>query len=131
MWLGGALAGLGLLLLAVRALGLSERWPFVLWVGLGIGATLAGAVAGAGGIAAAGLPPVAVVLVEEVTATSDRGGGVDLFTLHEAAELVAVEQVGEKVQVLLADGRRGWLPAGSVGLVDPDGSAASRAGQTE
>jgi len=131
MWLGGALAGLGLLLLAVRALGLSERWPFVPWVGLGIGATLAGAVAGAGGIAAAGLPPVAVVLVEEVTATSDLGGGVDLFTLHEAAELVAVEQVGEKVQVLLADGRRGWLPAGSVGLVDPDGSAASRAGQTE
>lgn len=131
LWLGGLFGGLGLLLLAVRALGLSACWPHVPWVGLGAGAGLLGLLAGAGGLAAAGLPPVAVVLVPEVVATSDLGGGVDLFTLHEGAELTALEQAGAKVQVLLSDGRRGWLPAAAVGLVAPDLPPASRGGQPE
>ncbi len=115
MWLGGACAGLGLGLLAAR-----RRYPHLPLVGAGISLVVLGAVAGMGGVADAELPPVAVVLAPEVTATSDLGGGVDLFTLHAGAEVLTVEEEAGKVQILLPDGRRGWIPVGQVGFVDAD-----------
>lgn len=115
MWLGGVLAGVGLGLVAAR-----RRFPHLPLAGVGGSLVLAGAVAGAGGVAHARLPPVAVVLAAEVTATSDLGGGVDLFTLHQGAEVSTVEEEAGKVQILLPDGRRGWIPADRVGLVDAD-----------
>ncbi len=115
MWLGGALAGLGLGLLAARG-----RAPQLPMVGVGGSLVVVGLVVGAGGVAHGRLPPVAVVLAPEVTATSDLGGGVDLFTLHVGAEVRSVEEEAGKVQILLPDGRRGWVSADQLGLVDAD-----------
>ena len=64
--------------------------------------------------------PIAVVLEEQVTARSTVGlGGVELFVLHEGAEVRVAEQDAEHVLVVLPDGRRGWCAAGGVGLVLP------------
>jgi hypothetical protein len=73
----------------------------------------------AGGFAEDAGPPVAVVLVPEVTATSDLGGGVELFTLHAGAEVHAEQTAADRVLVVLPDGRKGWLPSTAVGIVDP------------
>ena len=48
-----------------------------------------------------GLAPVAVVLAPEVTATSDLGGGVDLFTLHAGAEVQTDDRAAERTLVVL------------------------------
>jgi len=62
--------------------------------------------------------PVGVVLDEEVTLRSGRDlQSVDLARLHAGAELAVVEQAERWIQVSLSTGQRGWLPAGSVGLV--------------
>ncbi|MFZ5480970.1 MAG: hypothetical protein ACOZNI_29685 [Myxococcota bacterium] len=114
-WLGAGLAGLGLLALAAR-----RRLPHVPLVGIGGALAVAGGVVWAGGVAAEGLPPVAVVLADEVTATSDLGGGVSLFTLHAGAEVLAPEETSGQVLLQLPDGRKGWVPAQAVGLADPD-----------
>ncbi len=111
---GGALLGLGLM-----ALGLRRRWPELPMAGVGGVAALLGCGLGLGGVMEAAMPPSAVILVDEVTAHSDLGGGVDLFVLHGGAEIQVVEVAADQVLVALADGRRGWLPAGSVGWVAP------------
>ncbi len=112
---GGALLGFGLV-----ALGLRRRWPHLPMVGVGGIAALVGGGLGLGGVAEGAMPPAAVVLVDEVTAHSDLGGGVDLFALHGGAEIQVVELAAGQVLVALADGRRGWLAAETVGWVDPE-----------
>lgn len=114
IWLGALLAGLGLVATAGRRS--RPHWPLA---PVGIALAAVGTLVAAGGLAEAGAPPVAVVLVAEAVATSDLGGGVDLFTLHAGAEVQAAERAAGRVLVVLPDGRRGWLPEASVGLVDP------------
>lgn len=63
--------------------------------------------------------PGAVVLAAEVEATSTGDGGTTLFVLHAGAEVVALQEVGGRRLVLLPDGRRGWVPSATLGIVDP------------
>jgi hypothetical protein len=114
IWLGAAFAGAGLLGIALRG-----RAPHVPLVGIGGVAVTLGALLAAGGVATAGLEPVAVVLAPEVTATSDLGGGVDLFTLHAGAEVQTDERSTNRTLIVLPDGRRGWVPDSALGRVDP------------
>jgi hypothetical protein len=112
-WCGATLLGLSLLLLGLR--GRLPRGALAPALGAGVlGAGLAG-----GGWAAWFADPAAVVLVDEVTATSDLGGGVTLFTLHEGAEVLAAEVTPTHVLLALPDERRGWVAREHVGLVDP------------
>lgn len=115
IWMGAGLAGLGLLLVAAH-----RRLPQASLLGAGLGLVGIGALVWAGGAAEAGMADVAVVLAPEVTATSDLGGGVDLFTLHAGAEVLAVEEEAGKALLQLPDGRRGWVPVAAVGTGDPD-----------
>ncbi|MBN1335760.1 MAG: hypothetical protein JXB39_07345 [Deltaproteobacteria bacterium] len=63
---------------------------------------------------------VAVVLAPEVTARSTVGGeGVDLFVLHEGAEVAVRAREPGHVLVTLPDGRWGWLPRAAVATLDP------------
>lgn len=65
--------------------------------------------------------PVTIVLVEEVKARSTLGvDGVELFLLHQGAELRVAESAAGSVLAVLPDGRRGWLPESTVGLLDPE-----------
>lgn len=114
VWLGAALAGLGLLAIAAR-----RRAPHFPLAPVGVGVCAMGALLAAGGFAEAGQRPVAIVLLPEATATSDLGGGVELFTLHAGAEVSTVEEEAGRVLVLLPDGRKGWLPIETLGVVDP------------
>lgn len=114
IWIGAFVAGAGLLALALR--GRRPDWPLV---PVGIGATAIGLLVAAGGYGEALAPPVAVVLAPEAVATSDLGGGVELFTLHAGAEVQTVESAAGRVLVALPDGRRGWLAASALGLVTP------------
>ena len=115
LWIGFALAGLGLAGLAAR-----RRLPHLPLVGAGAALTGLGALLVVGGLVDAGLPPVAVVLAPEVTATSDLGGGVDLFTLHAGAETLALEHEAGHTLLQLPDGRKGWVADEHVGLASPD-----------
>ncbi|MCB9759607.1 MAG: tetratricopeptide repeat protein [Alphaproteobacteria bacterium] len=63
--------------------------------------------------------PGAVVLVEQAQVRSAGGGGVVIFELHEGAEVRLWERVADQVQVALPDGRRGWMRADALGVVDP------------
>lgn len=112
-WIGGVLAGIGLLVVANR-----RRFGAAPAAGIGAFTTVVGLVLGAGGAAESTLSPAAVVLPREATVRSDLGAGVDLFVLHAGAEVVTGGSVGEFVLVALPDGRKGWLPAASIGLVD-------------
>jgi hypothetical protein len=114
-WLGAALAGLGLLAVAARG-----RLPNVPLLGIGAGLAAVGGVVYAGGLAAQHTPPVAVVLADEVTASSDLGGGVSLFVLHAGAEALASEEASGQVLLVLPDGRKGWVKSEAVGVADPD-----------
>lgn len=122
-WLGWAAVGAGLLAAAAR--GLTTRFPLA---GVGGVAILGGATLLAGAWAQEGLPPGGVVLAEEVSAQSDLGGGVTLFTLHGGAEVEVTEEAAGKVQIRLPDGRRGWVAAEAVGRVDPEAAAPGGAG---
>ncbi len=67
--------------------------------------------------------PGAVLVVDEAAGRSAVGAdGVELFVLHEGAELRAVEIDAGHVLVALPDGRRGWLTQAAVGLVRPGDS---------
>jgi tetratricopeptide (TPR) repeat protein len=64
--------------------------------------------------------PAAVILAAEIAGRSAVGrDGVELFVLHEGAEVRSLERDAGHVLVALPDGRRGWLPEGAVGLVQP------------
>ena len=63
--------------------------------------------------------PIGIVLSEEVTLRSGRDlQSRDLLVLHEGAELRVHERTDDWVQVGINEGPRGWLPAGSVGVVE-------------
>lgn len=85
-WIGASLLGAGLLAVALR-----RRWPALPLAQVGVGVGALGLVIGVGGLLESRMSPVAVVLSPEVTARSDLGAGVDLFTLHAGAEV----QLGE------------------------------------
>lgn len=114
-WAGGLALGL-----ALGALALRRRFPQLPLVGVGVALGALGGVAGIGGLAQLGVPPSAVVLVGTVTATSDLGGGVQLFTLHAGAEVETEQESSGKVLIRLPDGRKGWVGTDAVGLVDPN-----------
>jgi hypothetical protein len=62
--------------------------------------------------------PPAVVLLD----TDVRSAGADsvtLFQLHSGAEVQVVERIDEDWLVSLPDGRKGWVEASHLGLVDP------------
>lgn len=122
-WLGWAAVGLGLLTAAAR--GVTTRFPLA---GVGGAAVVGGVTLLAGAWAQARLPPGGVVLADEVSAQSDLGGGVTLFTLHGGAEVEITEEAAGKVQIRLPDGRRGWVAAEAVGVVDPDAPPPARGG---
>ncbi len=113
-WIGAALAAAGLLAVALRA-----RTTHLPLAGLGGMAVGFGVFVAAGGVMDGRLPAAAVVLIDEVSAQSDLGGGVDLFLLHLGAEVQVLEVASERVLVALGDGRRAWLPASALGRVDP------------
>lgn len=71
--------------------------------------------------------PAAVVLIPEIVGRSAVGAdGVELFVLHEGAELRALELDADHVLLALPDGRKGWVPQAAVGLVRPgDGFVAA------
>jgi hypothetical protein len=110
-WLGAGMAGLALLGFASRR----RVGVVVPAMGLGLGGLLA-----AGGEAARRGGEVVVVTAEEVAGTSDLGGGVELFTLHAGAEVVAVEAAGGHTLVALPDERRAWFPDGALASGEPD-----------
>jgi hypothetical protein len=114
-WFGAGIAGIGLLLLALR-----KRAPDAPLVAVGGLALAVGACVHAGGLADGADASVAVVLVPEVTAVSDLGGGVDLFTLHAGSEVLALEISAGHVLLGLPDGRKGWVPDAAVGVAEPD-----------
>jgi hypothetical protein len=63
--------------------------------------------------------PSCVVLVESLTARSTPAAdGVDLFELHEGAEARRIQGDLHFTLIALADGRRGWVPAEGIGIVD-------------
>lgn len=113
-WTSTALVGLALV-----ALGLRRKAPHVPVLGMAGVVVGVGGVLGAGAVAQSLADPLAVVLVPEVSVTSDLGGGVTLFSLHAGAEVLATEESGASVLVVLADGRRGWVPVSSLGFADP------------
>jgi hypothetical protein len=114
-WVGCALAGLGLLLIAARG-----RLPHQPLAGIGVALVLVGGLVVTGGVVDAGQPPVGVILGPEVTATSDLGGGVSLFSLHAGSEVLVVEEEAGSVLLQLPDGRKGWVTADQVGIAAPD-----------
>jgi tetratricopeptide (TPR) repeat protein len=113
-WLGAALAGAGLLAVALR-----RRATHAPLAAVGIGGIAIGALLAGGGWAESRSSPVAVVLVDTVTATSDLGGGVELFSLHLGAEVQSASREAGRALVVLPDGRKGWVPETAVGFVDP------------
>ncbi len=113
VWLGAGLTGLGLVLLGLR-----RRGPETSAVGLGLLALLVGGLVFMGAWVRQGLPPVAVMLVDELKVTSDLGGGVELFVLHAGAEVSVVEAAAGRLLIALPDGRRGWALESAMGRVD-------------
>jgi len=82
---------------------------------LGVGLLLAASA----GISAA-QAEVVVVAVPELRARSALGdAGVELFALHEGAELRAIDAAPGHRLVELPDGRKGWVPAGALISADP------------
>lgn len=113
-WIGGAFAGLGLLAVALR-----RRASHAPLLPAGLGFVVIGGLFAVGGFAETGMSPVAVVVAETVTATSDLGGGVDLFTLHTGAEVQTETREAGKTLLVLPDGRKGWVPDTALAHVDP------------
>jgi hypothetical protein len=113
-WTASALLGLALV-----ALGRRRQASHLPLIGMASALGVVGLVVGTSAMARASADPVAVVRVPDVAVTSDLGGGVTLFRLHAGAEVLAAEESGASVLVVLADGRRGWVPASSLGIADP------------
>lgn len=118
-WLAGLLAffaGVGLLAAKRRATTGRSSAP----------AGPLAALAAAGLVAAATLVQAqaqdsAVVVVPEVTVRSALGpAGIDLFSLHERAEVLILEDAGSHLLVALPDERKGWLPEQAVVSTNPE-----------
>lgn len=74
--------------------------------------------------------PGGVVQAERVEVRSAGAGGVVLFELHAGAEVELRERVAGQVQVALPDGRRGWVAADAVAVVDPWSGWPARADES-
>jgi tetratricopeptide (TPR) repeat protein len=115
--LGATVVGLGFCLL------LLGRWRRVELRIAGVSVVALGVVAALAGLderCTLSATPPGIVLQTEVVAWSAVGRqGVELFALHEGAEVRVRERAGAEVQVELSDGRRGWLPLAAVGVIDP------------
>ncbi len=61
----------------------------------------------------------AIVMKPVVTVKSSPSAEAskDLFILHEGTKVKILDTVGEWNNVALADGRQGWLPSGSLGII--------------
>lgn len=118
-WSAALLLGIFFSLFAARRLrpGLSVGIPAL---ACGVGGGLLAASAW-WGLRALSVSPGAVVLAERVEVRSAAGSasGVVVFALHEGAEVTARDQLGGYTQIALPDGRRGWMEAGALGVVDP------------
>lgn len=116
-------AGYVLAIAGLTAVVLRRRTPFARW---------AGRAAGAGGMlclvfginlflreTGIGRPDEAVVLAEAVSVQSAPSDDPDLqlFTIHEGTK-VRLDQAGELwAEVVLADGRVGWVPVEALGRI--------------
>lgn len=71
-------------------------------------------------VSALAAPVGGVVLADavEVRSAGGEASGVVLFALHAGAEVTLGDSLGTWRLVALPDGRKGWLPAGAVGVVD-------------
>jgi len=119
----GALTGSFLVGMGFVVLG-AARWRRKDWRLLGASISLVGGVVLMAALDEASSmwrAPSGIVLDAEVSVRSAVSAeGVELFQLHAGAEVRLKERTGEHVQIELADGRRGWLSAGSVGSVVPN-----------
>jgi hypothetical protein len=62
----------------------------------------------------------AVVVVPQVAARSTLGPeGVDLFVLHEGAEVRSLDLARRHTLILLSDGRKGWVSSSALASTDP------------
>ena len=59
----------------------------------------------------------AVVMEAVAEVKSSPGSGVNLFVLHEGTKVKLLETVGDWQNIALADGRQGWIPAGSLMVI--------------
>ena len=59
----------------------------------------------------------AVVTAAVSEVKSSPGSGVSLFVLHEGTKVKLLENVGDWQNIELADGRQGWIPAGSLTII--------------
>jgi len=125
--LSGSLASLaatlGMVLLVGVAAGRRRlRWPAVAALGA---AGLLAASTWQAGRAGAG----ATVIVDAVSAHSTPAdGGVELFVLHEGAEVRLVEEDSSGAAlVALSDGRKGWLPGHTIRSTMPSAPFAAPA----
>jgi hypothetical protein len=101
--------------LAGRVRTLASGWRTAAWAAL-VGATLfavstAAALRGRDG---------AVVVADAVTAKSAVGAaGVDLFVLHDGAEVRVLDESADVTLVGLPDDRKGWVPTAALVRTDP------------
>ncbi|MFT5685670.1 MAG: hypothetical protein ACI8RZ_006624 [Myxococcota bacterium] len=108
-----AISSLGFTI-ALLLLGLGYRRPAALSAmvgGLLLASTLVAKTAGAG----------AVVISEAISIRSALGpDGVELFVLHEGAEVGVEEHSGDHTLIVLPDLRKGWAPASALISTDPE-----------
>ena len=114
-WLAGLLGLIGGGSLLLREV-LRRRGRALSRAGLEVYVGLAGAaLLGASTLVAAGAHDTVVVVAPEVSAVSALGpDGIELFVLHEGAEVALVEATAGAVLVALPDARKGWLPDSAV-----------------
>ncbi len=115
--LAAFLALAALLARAIRRRGAptTPRWGWETPLGLLVAALLATSTA-----ATVTAGTGAVVAVDQVSARSTPSpDGVELFVLHEGAEVALREVDGDRALVALPDDRRGWLPASALLSTDP------------
>ena len=110
------LSGLGKRVGSLRRVGaLADEQRWIGWVALLLAALL-----GTSTWVAAAAPPSAVVGVPQVSVRSALGpDGVELFVLHEGAEVGVAEQTADATLVVLPDDRKGWVPALALISADP------------
>ena len=57
----------------------------------------------------------AIIFTPTVTVkSSPNPNSVDLFVIHEGSKVKLMDQVGEGVEIRIANGSVGWLPAASI-----------------
>lgn len=60
----------------------------------------------------------AIVFAPSVTVKSTPAdSGTDLFILHEGTKVMLQEQIGQWIEIRIADGNRGWLPVSAIEVI--------------